>query len=153
MSQLPAPSTLETHLGYWLRFVSNHVSGAFRDRVEARGVTVAEWVALRSLHLLGEAPLRDLARQMGDDTGAASRLAERLVKKGFMRRAASATDRRVVNFVLTPSGKTLLARLADDADRNEARFFDALAPRDRSQLRRILMALVETNGLTAKPLE
>jgi DNA-binding MarR family transcriptional regulator len=153
MSQLPSPSTLETHLGYWMRFVSNHVSGAFRERVEAQGSSVPEWVALRSLYLLGTASLGDLARQMGDDTGAASRLAQKLVKKGLVRRAPSRADRRGVELVLTAAGEALLARLAEEADRNEAVFFDALSARDRAQLRRILMALVETNGLTRKPLE
>lgn len=153
MSLLPSPSTLETHLGYWLRFVSNHVSGAFREKVEARGVTVAEWVALRSLHLLGTASLGDLARQMGDDTGAASRLAQRLVKKGYMKRATRATDRRGVALTLTASGSALLFKLAADADRNEDEFFDGLSAADKGHLRRILMAIVKRNGLTAKPLE
>ena len=119
----------------------------------ARGVTVAEWVALRSLYLLGSASLGDLAAQMGDDTGAASRLAQRLVKKGLMRRATARADRRGIELVLTPTGKSLLLKLAEDADRNEAQFFNSLTERDQKQLRRILMALVETNGLTSKPLE
>ena len=42
-------SDLETHLGYWLRFVSNHVSHAFSLKLQARDVTVAEWVVLRDL--------------------------------------------------------------------------------------------------------
>lgn len=153
MSLLPSPSTLETHLGYWMRFVSNHVSGAFRAKVEARGVTVAEWVALRSLHLLGVATLGDLARQMGDDTGAASRLTQKLVKKGYMKRATLEADRRAVALTLTASGNTLLNKLAADADRNEAEFFDDLSDSDKTHLRRILMKLVAKNGLTAKPLE
>ena len=43
-------SGLEAHLGYWLRYVSNHVSHAFSMKLEALGVTVAEWVVLRELH-------------------------------------------------------------------------------------------------------
>lgn len=153
MSLLPPPSTLETHLGYWLRFVSNHVSGAFREKVEARGVTVAEWVALRSLHLLGTASLGDLARQMGDDTGAASRLTQKLVKKGYIKRTTPEEDRRAVALTLTSAGSALLAKLAADADRNETEFFDDLSAADQAHLRRILMKLVAKNGLTAKPLE
>jgi hypothetical protein len=41
-------SQLEAHLGYWLRAVSNHVSHAFKMKVETHGVTVAEWVVLRA---------------------------------------------------------------------------------------------------------
>ncbi|MEI9903207.1 MAG: hypothetical protein WDN06_03970 [Asticcacaulis sp.] len=46
---MTSPSHLEAHLGYWMRFVSNHVSQAFARKVEAHGVTVAEWVVLREL--------------------------------------------------------------------------------------------------------
>jgi hypothetical protein len=42
-----AVASLESHLGYWLRAVSNQVSGAFAARVETLGVSVAEWVVLR----------------------------------------------------------------------------------------------------------
>ncbi|MFI5290109.1 MAG: MarR family transcriptional regulator, partial [Polyangia bacterium] len=40
---------LEAHLGFWLRFVSNHVSQAFSRRLAAHEVSVAEWVVLREL--------------------------------------------------------------------------------------------------------
>ena len=44
-----APSPLEAHLGFWLRFVSNHVSIRFQQLLEDKCVTVTEWVALRTL--------------------------------------------------------------------------------------------------------
>jgi hypothetical protein len=37
-----------------LRFVSNHVSLRFRQLLEAKDVTVTEWVALRTLWLRSE---------------------------------------------------------------------------------------------------
>ena len=61
---------LTAHLGYWLRQVSNHVSHAFARKLEAEGVTVAEWTMLRELyggHALG--PSR-LAERMGLTRGA-----------------------------------------------------------------------------------
>ena len=42
-------SELTQHIGYWMRFVSNHVSHAFMLKVEAQGVTVAEWAAMRQM--------------------------------------------------------------------------------------------------------
>ncbi len=42
-------SDLTSHLGYWLRYVSNHVSQALARKVESHGVTVAEWVLMRQL--------------------------------------------------------------------------------------------------------
>ena len=38
-------SELESHLGYWLRLVSNHVSQSFADKLGARGVTVVSGLA------------------------------------------------------------------------------------------------------------
>src|SRR5690242_9818086 len=73
MSKERHVSELAAHLGYWLRFVSNHVSQAFARKVEARGVTVAEWVLLRQL--LDEealAPSR-LSERMGMTRGTVSK--------------------------------------------------------------------------------
>ena len=42
-------AALTAHVGYWLRYVSNHVSHAFARKLEREGVTVAEWVILREL--------------------------------------------------------------------------------------------------------
>ena len=50
MSSHRTISTLASHLGYWLRIVSNSVSRTFARKVEAEGVTVAEWVFMRVLH-------------------------------------------------------------------------------------------------------
>jgi hypothetical protein len=48
-------SELERHVGYWSRFVSNHVSHAFMLNVEAKGVTVAEWAVMREVLEAGPA--------------------------------------------------------------------------------------------------
>ena len=86
-------SPLESHLGYWLRYVSNHVSHAFALKVAARGVTVAEWVVLRELYD-GESAPSAVADRLGMTRGAISKLADRLIAKGLIARRASAGDRR-----------------------------------------------------------
>ena len=78
-------SNLEDHLGYWLRFVSNHVSDAFRRKVETHGVTVAEWVVLRELWTVGAARPSQLAEKLGLSRGAISKLVQRIVQKGLAR--------------------------------------------------------------------
>src|SRR5471032_730570 len=94
MPHTPSASDLTAHLGYWLRYVSNHVSQAFARKVEAHGVTVAEWVLMRQL--LDEqalAPSR-LAERMGMTRGAITKLADRLIAKSLMVRAADPEDGR-----------------------------------------------------------
>jgi hypothetical protein len=44
-----AAPKLESHLGYWLRRVSNQVSGAFARALQTRHTSVAEWVVMCQL--------------------------------------------------------------------------------------------------------
>src|SRR5487761_1885508 len=116
---MPAPKPvpdLTAHLGYWLRYVSNHVSQAFARKVEANGVTVAEWVLMR--RLLDEkaiAPSR-LAERARMTRGAITKLADRLIAKSLLLRVAAPEARRAITLSLTPAGRALMPRLAALAD-------------------------------------
>jgi DNA-binding MarR family transcriptional regulator len=153
MSKATSTSALTAHLGYWLRYVSNHVSQAFARKVEARGVTVAEWVLLR--HLLDEealAPTR-LSERMGMTRGTVTKLADRLIAKSLLMRAANPEDARAQTLALTARGRRLVPQLAALADVNDAEFFDHLAPRDRAALLRILRGIVEKRDLHTTPVD
>ena len=63
-------SSLELHLGYWLRYVSNHVSHAFALKLAAAEVTAAEWVVLRELYDFSESAPSALAERLGMTRGA-----------------------------------------------------------------------------------
>lgn len=144
-------SELEYHIGFWLRFVSNHVSFSFRDRIAELGVTVAEWVALRSLYNRAPCTLGELADQIGIDLGATSRLVERLIKKKLASRKASAQDRRYVTLELSVAGKKLIPKIAKEADKNDSFFFEPLSQSDRDHLLRIMKKLVQIHHLKEKP--
>ena len=146
-----AAAALTAHLGYWMRFVSNHVSHAFARKLEGRDVTVAEWAVMRSLH--GEEALAPsvLADRLGLSRGAISKLADRLIGKGLLVREASATDGRAQTLALTPAGDALVPELAALADRNDAEFFGDLAPEERETVERVLRSIVEKRGLTQIP--
>ena len=94
MTKPESISSLDAHAGYWLRWVSNHVSHAFKLKVEAHGVTVAEWVVLRQLFDAGETHPSQLAENLGMTRGAISKLVDRLVAKGHVVRTAGEDDRR-----------------------------------------------------------
>jgi DNA-binding MarR family transcriptional regulator len=146
-------SDLTSHLGYWLRYVSNHVSQAFARKVEAHGVTVAEWVLMRQL--LDEealAPSR-LAERMGMTRGAVSKLADRLIAKSLLARASNPADGRAQTLSLTRAGRSMVPKLAALADANDAEFFDHLAPNERAALQRTLCEIVEKRGLKSLPVD
>lgn len=148
----PVPD-LTAHLGYWLRYVSNHVSQAFARKVEASGVTVAEWVLMR--RLLDEkkiSPSR-LADGVGMTRGAITKLADRLIAKSLVQRVAHPEDRRAQMLALTPAGRALVPKLAALADANEAEFFDHLSDKDRAALLRIFRGIVRKRNLKSLPVD
>lgn len=146
-------SDLESHLGYWLRFISNHVSHAFRLKVESHGVTVAEWVVLRTLFDLDAVNPSQLAEKIGMTRGAISKLVERLVHKGLMLCRTSKADRRYQNVTLSASGRKLVPALAELADQNDHEFFGHLDERERAQLFGVLGNIVQARGLKQLPME
>lgn len=151
-SSKPVPD-LTAHLGYWLRFVSNHVSQAFARKVEANGVTVAEWVLMRRLLDEKEIPPSVLAERVGMTRGAITKLADRLIAKSMLVRVANPQDGRAQMLSLTPAGRALVPRLAALADANDAEFFDHLPDRDRKALLRIFRGIVQKRGLKSLPID
>jgi DNA-binding MarR family transcriptional regulator len=153
----PSPAALQSHLGFWLRFVSNHVSGRFRALLEAEGCSVSEWVALRALFERRQASHTNLIRALGMTKGAVSKLATRLEAKGLARRRpagrAAGTEARGQLLALTPRGAALVPRLAALADANEEHFFGHLPARERRALAAAFSALVAHHGLTAIPVD
>ncbi|MET0389509.1 MAG: MarR family transcriptional regulator [Polyangiales bacterium] len=145
-------SALTAHLGYWMRQVSNHVSHAFARKLEGEGVTVAEWVVLRELYDVPLLAPSSLAERIGVTRGAITKLADRLIAKALITRAADGADGRAQRLALTPLGRKLVPKLAGLADLNEAELFGHLAPRDREQLARVLREFVAHHQLETAPI-
>lgn len=153
MAKRAAISGLEDHVGYWLRFVSNHVSHAFKQKVEAQGVTVAEWVLMREMHQQGAANPSQLADGLGMTRGAISKLVERLCVKGLVERSVSNDDRRYQSVILTAAGLKQVPILAGLADQNDHEFFGELDVKQRANLVGILRVLVQRNGWKETPVD
>lgn len=149
----PQPAKLEAHLGYWLRRVSNVVSGTFARALGAEQISVAEWVALRLLHGKAGQTLGDLAATTGMTRGAVSKVLDKLDARSLIERTENPGDRRVQWLSLTRSGQRLVPQLAALADRNDAHFFACLTAKERAELRRLLEKLSQVHGLREPPLE
>ncbi len=144
-------SRLESHLGYWLRYVSNQVSHAFALKVQALGVTVAEWVVLREL-FDGECMPSALADRLGMTRGAISKLADRLAAKGLLAREAHARDARGQTLALTAEGSALVPKLAAQADANDEEFFGDLDPSARAAIEDAMKQIVRRRGMKEVPM-
>ncbi len=146
-------SELEAHLGYWLRAVSNHVSHAFKAKVERHGVTVAEWVVLRALFDGGGVKPSELATTLGLTRGAISKLVDRLVAKDLVSVRSDENDGRAQLVTLEASGRRLVPKLAALADENDAEAFGHLAQEQRATLLATLEAIAEHLGLRGAPVD
>ncbi len=147
----PPPSPLEAHLGFWLRFVSNHVSTRFQQQLEAKGVSVTEWVALRTLWARNETSHAELIQALGMTKGAASKVVSRLEEKGLAERQFAQGSARDQSLVLTASGRALVPQLAALADANDQHFFGHLGAKERQALMSAMQALVQHHQLKDLP--
>jgi DNA-binding MarR family transcriptional regulator len=146
-------SDLKKHVGFWLRFVSNHVSHAFARKLEATGVTVAEWVVMREMFGDEETSPGVIAERIGMTRGGVSKLVDRLVLKKLITRTGRTDDRRFQSIALTAPGRRLIPQLALLADKNDEEFFGVLSGRERTALLASMKKLVEAHGLHSLPTE
>jgi DNA-binding MarR family transcriptional regulator len=145
-------SPLEAHLGFWLRRVSNRVSGRFREQVEEAGCSVTEWVALRQLYDDRRSSHAALMAALGMTKGAVSKVVSRLEARGLVARKTR-EDARGQALELTPDGRRLVPRLARLADRNDEAFFACLGERRRAALMATLRELAVRHRIDVVPVD
>ena len=148
-----AVSDLKKHVGFWLRFVSNHVSHAFARKLLATGVTVAEWVVMREMFDDDQTSPGVLAERIGMTRGGVSKLVDRLVTRKLIARRERSDDRRFQSIALTAAGRRMIPQLAALADRNDDEFFHPLSAKERAVLIRIMKKLVQAHRLQTLPTE
>jgi DNA-binding MarR family transcriptional regulator len=146
-------SGLKKHVGFWLRFVSNHVSHAFSHKLLASGVTVAEWVVMREMFDDEEISPGVVAERIGMTRGGVSKLVDRLVSKKLVTRRDRSDDRRFQSIALTGAGRRLVPQVAALADQNDEEFFRPLSARERAALIATMKKLVVAHGLQTLPTE
>ena len=144
---------LESHLGYWLRRVSNAVSGAFARALQEKQTSVAEWVLLREIHKRGKAAPGELADLLGLTRGAVSKIIDKLEAKGWVQTDAKKEDNRYRLLSLTHAGRRSLPVLAQIANRNDLAYFDCLSAKEKTVLRDLLIKLAERNRIHEVPTE
>lgn len=95
----------EESIGWMMRRVLTALAQEIERRLGEDGPTSPQWLPLYKMHLGEASTVAELARSCQLDTGAMTRLLDRLEAKGLCRRCRSTTDRRVVNVGLTDDGR------------------------------------------------
>jgi len=102
---------VEESVGYLVNRLAQTVARELDRRMVDLGLTDAQWKPLLMLHQGECSTAADLSRMACHDTGAVTRLLDRLEAKGLIRRLRSAEDRRVVNLELTEAGEKIAAEV------------------------------------------
>lgn len=152
-SARPAISGLETHLGYWLRRVSNSVSGGFAQSLQAKQTSVAEWVLLRHLWGRTHATPGEMAEALTMTRGAISKIIDKLESKGWIRSRINPEDNRGQLLSLSGAGRRIVPELASIADRNDQKFFSCLNAEEKTALRHLLGKLATHHQMHDVPLK
>jgi DNA-binding MarR family transcriptional regulator len=93
---------LSTTIDEWM---SEELKEVTKDRVTPSQLKVLKLVARTNARRIG-----DVADFLAVSNAAASKAVDRLVRRGLVRRAEAASDRRAVELSLTTEGRTLLAQ-------------------------------------------
>lgn len=80
-------------------------------RLEAHGLTSAQWGPLLRMRSVGACTVVELSRWCSVDAGAMTRLLDRLERKGLCSRVRCTDDRRVVRVELTTEGAVAIAEV------------------------------------------
>ena len=146
-------SPLTSHIGFWMRLVSNNVSFAFADKLESSGVTVAEWVIMREMYgVNGSTSSSRIAELTGLSRGAVSKLISRLLEKKLVTRKEADGDRRFQDIELTNTAVELVPHLAMLADQNDEEFFSVLTKTERKALTDLLKKTASLHKFTTMPI-
>ncbi|WP_136415432.1 MULTISPECIES: MarR family transcriptional regulator [Oxalobacteraceae] len=115
-------------IGYLLKRAGSQLSLTVDRALAEFDMTHAQLsIFLRLAHGLSNTAA-DLARELMTDTGAMTRMLDRLEEKGFVRRTRSSEDRRVVEVALTEKGVQLadqMTQVVVDAMNHHLRGFSA----------------------------
>lgn len=100
----------------------------------ADGVTLTQYRTLVVLAVRGAQNLAGLADAMGVAPSTATRMCDRLVRKGLIRRTDEERDRRQLRVVLTKRGRTLIDAVSATRRRKIQAILSAVTPREQLAL-------------------
>lgn len=133
---------LQHSILYLLRRAILGLNQVVSDQTDLGGPSFPQWVPLHKVHLGHANTVAELARQCSLDTGAMTRLLDRLEAKGLCRRVRSEKDRRVVHIELTPQGVAAAAQVPEVLSRVYNQAMEGFSHAEWEQLQKLLWRLI-----------
>lgn len=100
----------ECSIGYLVRRAHQLGGAGLEPIFLAEGLSGIQWSALVSIWFGRGRTAADLARDLGHDKGAMTRLIDAIEARGWVKRERTSEDRREIALVLTPAGEDVTLR-------------------------------------------
>lgn len=104
---------LDESIGYLIRKLGNSVQRHVDSKMQVHGLTHSQWGPLILIANGKGDTAGALARELDTDTGAMTRMVDRLEDKGMLKRVWSDADRRVARLELTAQGRAAIKVIPD----------------------------------------
>ncbi|MEO7852916.1 MAG: MarR family transcriptional regulator [Rubrivivax sp.] len=148
----PPGPFIDDYLAYLLARASHLISAEFHVLVHRARLPVMQWRVMAALADGQSTSIGEVAAIVLTPQSTLTRVAERMVKAGLLRRADDVADRRITRIELTAAGLELARTLVAQANEHEAAVLGALSAADAADaatLKRILRRLIEQHALLA----
>ncbi|PSL04566.1 MarR family transcriptional regulator [Haloactinopolyspora alba] len=113
-------------------------------------VTLPQYRLLVVLTTRGPQRLRDLAVNLGVNPSTATRMCDRLHRKGLLTRRPVPDDRRAVELVISDDGRAMVERVLEQRRAEVGRLLTTLTPEQRVRAAEGLQILAEATGEPAR---
>lgn len=137
------PYPLEDNLGYLLNRCALAMAAQFEKELASFDVTLAQWGALIAIDAGRASTPSELARAVGIDKGAATRLIARLSAKKLVEREENLEDGRSTLLSLSAEARELMPTLTALSKKVNNEMLALLSPSEGRQLKALLARLTE----------
>lgn len=145
MSPVSSDLGLEVLPGPYIRRLQQIAVALFVEETEGWNLTPVQYGALLTVSRQPGVDQRTLADLMGLDTSTTAGVLDRLEARGWLRRGASPTDKRVKLLSASPEGLAVLADVEAKVLAAQARILSPLSPEEQGPFMRMLRTLVDTH--------
>ncbi len=134
-------------LGYLIKRTTAMLSNAVEQELAPFDITHPQFSLLMILAERKCSTAADIARETCGDTGAMTRMLDRLEAKDIIRRMRSSEDRRVINIELTDTGKLVVERLPVVAINVMNRYLKDFSKDELEIMKTLLRRLLRNGGV------
>src|SRR6476620_8625179 len=97
----------EHYIGYTITDVARLMRTVFERRVRSVGLTRSQWLVIARVHRRPGLSQSEVADLLEIEKASAGRLIDRMEAKGWLKRVADGSDRRINRLHLTPTAERL----------------------------------------------